>query len=281
MIMFLTHLYVFVALLIATIVDLKKREVPDTVSYATIILAITVALLHSLLIGSTQPFITMALGMGLCLLIGAVMFFAGQWGGGDAKLIIGLGGFFGATTFLYEFLLLTIIAGAVYGIGFGVYLAIQRRETFKKTFRNIRTKKSILRMRIAFQILIVISLLLVFFVIQEQILRLTIVILAAGLYLVFYAWMFSKALDECMKVQLPVSKLVEGDWVLGEITTKGKTIEAARFGITKKQIDELKKHKVKKVLVKEGIPFVPSFMLAYLAAITLQLLGISPIALLF
>ena len=36
------------------------------------------------------------------------------------------------------------------------------------------------------------------------------------------------------------------------------------LGISKAQIAELKKLKIKSVVVKEGIPFVPSFLLSFL-----------------
>ena len=70
-----------------------------------------------------------------------------------------------------------------------------------------------------------------------------------------------------MKNKIPVNKLVEGDWVLEEVKVGKKVLVAAKYGITKEQIAELKKAKVKRVLVKEGIPFVPSFLLAYILAL--------------
>ncbi|PIO05594.1 hypothetical protein COT47_04145, partial [Candidatus Woesearchaeota archaeon CG08_land_8_20_14_0_20_43_7] len=42
------------------------------------------------------------------------------------------------------------------------------------------------------------------------------------------------------------------------------------LGIEKKQIAILLKHKVKKVLVREGIPFVPSFLIAFIVNVFFQ-----------
>ncbi len=67
-------------------------------------------------------------------------------------------------------------------------------------------------------------------------------------------------------------KLTEGDWIAKEIKIQGKYITGPKdLGIEKKQINKLialyKKKKVSKVLIKEGIPFVPSFFIAYIVTL--------------
>ena len=67
-------------------------------------------------------------------------------------------------------------------------------------------------------------------------------------------------------------KLTEGDWIAKEVKVNGKYITGPKdLGIEKKQIRKLvslyKKKKVKKILIKEGIPFVPSFFIAYLVTL--------------
>jgi len=64
-------------------------------------------------------------------------------------------------------------------------------------------------------------------------------------------------------------ELTEGDWIAKDILVKGKYIAGPKdLGIEKKQIKELirlyQKRKIKKVLMKIGIPFVPSFFIAYI-----------------
>ena len=64
------------------------------------------------------------------------------------------------------------------------------------------------------------------------------------------------------------SKITEGDWIAEEIKVKGKLIAGPKdLGISLEQIARLKSLGVKKVLVKYGIPFVPSFLIAFIIAV--------------
>ena len=64
---------------------------------------------------------------------------------------------------------------------------------------------------------------------------------------------------------ISVDKLTEGDWVAEDIIVKGKLICSKKdLELTKEQISKLRKLKIKNVFVKEGIPFVPSFLIGLL-----------------
>ena len=66
----------------------------------------------------------------------------------------------------------------------------------------------------------------------------------------------------CMYKQIQVDKLTEGDWIQNDVYKNKKIIYKVNpYGADKKSIDALKKAKIKQVLVKEGIPFVPPFLL--------------------
>jgi len=266
--MFLAHVFAVLALVIATVVDLKIREVPDTVSFGTMGVAIVLGIMTAVVEQSITPFLTMSYGLLLGAGIGAFMFFAGQWGGGDAKLITGLGGLFGLGSFFYQFLLFIVFAGAFYGLAYGVFLALRNRKEFGKAFKKRAYTKSMKVIRAVFQFLVFTALIIAFFLIDDVFTRVVLVLLAAGSYFLFYAWLFAKVLEEsCMKKMILVKDLVEGDWIIGEVKIGKKTLVPAKYGVTKKQIVQLQKSSVKKVLVKEGIPFVPSFLLAYLLAL--------------
>ncbi len=262
----IAHVIAIVSLIIASIVDLKKREVPDTLSYATMILGVSIVVFESVNLLSWQPIISAGIALLVATTIAAVMFFSGQWGGGDAKLIIGLALLFGATSFFWTFLVMIIFAGAIYGIIYGGYLAVKRRKVFVPAFKKLVYEPKIKWLRFVFQIIVALALLLAFFVIKEFGLRVFFIVFSAGMYMVFYAWIFSKALDEAMKVRVKAKDLVEGDWVIEPIKIGKKTLTVANYGITNSQIEQVQKAKVKDVLVKEGIPFVPSFALAYIFA---------------
>jgi len=82
----------------------------------------------------------------------------------------------------------------------------------------------------------------------------------------YYLIIFMKAVEQVCMIQLvPLSKITEGDWIVQDVIIKGKKIcGPSDLGITDHQIDDLKKYKVKEVLIKQGIPFVPSFLLAFI-----------------
>ena len=63
-------------------------------------------------------------------------------------------------------------------------------------------------------------------------------------------------------------ELTEGDWIAEDIIVSKKRICGPKdLGIEMRQIKKLislkKKGKIKKVLIKVGIPFVPSFLIAF------------------
>ena len=67
-------------------------------------------------------------------------------------------------------------------------------------------------------------------------------------------------------------KLTEGDWIVDDIIVDKKRIAGPKdLGIEKHQIKQLLKYKklgkIKKIKVKYGIPFVPSFLLALIYTI--------------
>ena len=76
-----------------------------------------------------------------------------------------------------------------------------------------------------------------------------------------------------MEKNIPLNKLTEGDWVLENIIVKGKKLCSSKIPIEKDQIANLIKfksvHKKSSVLVREGIPFLPSFFIALVLTLLL------------
>lgn len=67
---------------------------------------------------------------------------------------------------------------------------------------------------------------------------------------------------------VPLNKLTEGDWIPKPIYYKEKIIIKPKAeGLTLKDISLLNKLKIKKVLIREGIPFVPSLLIAFIITI--------------
>ena len=74
----------------------------------------------------------------------------------------------------------------------------------------------------------------------------------------------------CMYKKIKPKNLMEGDWVQGNVYKNKKLIyQEDPLGINKKSINLLIKSKIKQVIVKEGIPFVPSFLIGAIATLIL------------
>jgi hypothetical protein len=197
-----------------------------------------------------------------------IMYYSGQWGGADSKLLMGLGALLGLGFANWDallFLLFLLFAGAAYGI---IYAAVLAIIEWKRVFASLKQRmheprvSKIRKIVLAIAFLLLLSLLFVSWEIKPLILG----VILVG-YFGFYLWLCVKVIEEELLIKAyPVKKLTEGDWINEEVKIKGKVIVGPKdLGITKAQITQLKKLKVKKVMVKEGIPFVPSFLLGLCA----------------
>ncbi|MBW3004143.1 A24 family peptidase [Candidatus Woesearchaeota archaeon] len=258
-----------IALLVASWSDIKTREVPDWLSYALIFIGFGLRAILSIFHEDPSYILYGAYGFIVFLGIGLLLYYSGQWGGGDSKLIWGIGALIGlklelSMQFMILFLINLIIIGAVYGFVWSITLSIKHRKQFIKEYTNISNKLKGLR-----KIVLISSIglfILFLLLINNTLLSLPLLLVAVFALLFFYVFVFAKAVENsCMLKLYPISKLTEGDWIAKDVIVKGKKICGPKdLGITKEQIATLKKLKIKKVLVKEGIPFVPSFLIAFI-----------------
>ncbi len=294
--LFIVTAIILVGLIAATFTDIKTREVPDWLSYGLIAIGLGLNLLFSLIYKNYWFFINSLAGFGLFLMLALLMFYAGQWGGGDSKVLMGLGALIGFDfrftefpflivdkaysftqleriypNFLVSFLINMLLIGSVYGLMWSFFLAFRNFRSFSKEFRMIQ--RSIKMIKLRMYIIVFVFLMFVLALLSKGILgSIFLGFLAMGLVL-FYLWIFVKAVEKtCMIKKIEPDKLTEGDWIVKDISYRGKKICGPKdLGIEKKQIRELvklyKQKKIKKVLIKEGIPFVPSFLVAYIISL--------------
>jgi len=78
-------------LLIASIFDLKTREIPDTLSYGLIVVALSIRLINGVTAHAFSYFLYGLIGLGVAFIFGYVLYHLKQMGGGDAKLLMGFG----------------------------------------------------------------------------------------------------------------------------------------------------------------------------------------------
>lgn len=270
----ITYSLSFIALFIGSITDLKTREVPDWVNYGLIFSGLGLNLLFSIIYSSSYFIINSIIGLAVFFGIAYIMFYTGQWGGGDSKILMGLGAMIGIDVgfktpqFLLGFFINALFAGAVYGLLWSIYLALKNRKKFKRELNKILANKNVAKAK-KFMLAILILLFAAFFFAELYYLKIFVLSLALILLTAFYLWIFVKAIEKsAMYKFVEPSKLTEGDWIVHDIYVGKQYICGPKdLGINKNQIQKLihlhKKRKIKKILIKEGIPFVPSFLAAF------------------
>lgn len=222
----LSGVVILVGLVLGTITDLQKREVPDWLNYALIATGISLGLLQSLLLVSAKPILSAVTGLAIGYGIGYVMFYAGQWGGGDSKMIMGLGALYGVSLTLplgqmsmppfIIFLINTLLAGAAYGILWAIAIAIIKRRAFLEAFKKLLRQRQ--RLRITILIATSTFLLGALLLQGKPLLRIGALIFAVTIFTLFYLWTFTKAIEQgTMTKELPIHKLTEGDWIVNDI----------------------------------------------------------------
>ncbi|NQU98599.1 prepilin peptidase [Candidatus Woesearchaeota archaeon] len=272
------YAFAFFGLLFASIFDIKTREIPDWLNYSLIGFGFGTSIILSITNLNYWIFVYSLLGFLAGLIISLVFYYTGQWGGGDAKMMMALGALIGLDFHsgfpIFVVLLLNIfIIGAIYGAIWSVFLALKHRKQFKKSFKEIIREKNILIIRKT--ILIIVVLLLLFLFITPTSMKPFIIGIAAFIFFAFYFYIYSKAVEKsAMEKYIPLEKLTEGDWVLETIYINGKKIYSpSNEGIDKKEIKKLlelkKHHKKSKIKIKEGIPFLPSFFIAFIVTLLL------------
>ena len=261
------------ALIAGSYTDFKKREVPDWINYALIIFGIGTRLIFSVTTNDWYFLLYGLSGLLLFYLLALLMYYTGQWGGGDSKMIMGLGalvGFdFSWSSFMVSFMINLLFAGALYGLLWSFGVSIKHFKDFIKEFKSIVSQKIFIMIR-RITLLSVLCLLIFSFFIDDKMIRLSLIILSVVLFFSLYVFVFIKSVEKaCMIKEISPLELTEGDWVTKEIKVNGEVVVPKKnLGVEKPQIEKLirlyKQKKIKKVTIKEGIPFVPAFLLSFI-----------------
>lgn len=266
--MFIQNSIIFIATLVAVYTDLKKREVPNFISYFLIAFGIGSAAIGSAAIGSAKPILFSIVGAVMFYVFGAALYYMGVWGGGDAKLLTGFGASLAnvpavvAWPFLLTILFNVLFFGALLGIVFSAILFIRHwKKVIAEARQLLRKYKLVVFVLYAMLILVI----LLYFV-QRDILFTSFVWASAVVF--FYLLVGLKAIEKtCMYRFVSSDELVEGDWIAEPVKYKGKIIyKPERTGVSPKELNRLKKLKIKQIRVKDGLPYVPAFLASLLVS---------------
>ncbi len=253
----------------AVIQDLKKREIANWVNFSLIIFALGFRFFYSLFNGTEDGagfnfFFQGLIGLGIFFILGNLLYYCRMFAGGDAKLLFALGAIlpfsnsFSVNLKIFIlFLILFLFAGAVYGLFVSITLIFSHFKKFKKEFaKQFKQNKT----------LFILSLFLALFFIILGFSDSFMVYFGILIFIIPYFYFSAKSLDEvCMIKKISPKNLTEGDWLYNDIRIGNKTIKKSWNGLTKDEINLLKKKRY--VLVRQGIPFSPAFLISFLILI--------------
>jgi Flp pilus assembly protein protease CpaA len=254
---------------VASYFDLKTGEIPDKFTIGLVVVALAMRAGFSAYLGNFTYLLDGALVGGILFAFGALLFYTGGWGGGDAKLMAGIGaalggllaptiidsGFAALPPFFGFFIALSIVA-IPYSLGYALILSIRKPRVFSDTVDKLRENW--------FSLAMVLIASLAFFIVFRP--TAAILIFLSLLPAVFYlVLMFSKSVEEvAMQKEIPVGDLQEGDMVVEDVHVRGERVASKRDmdGLSKESLGKIRKSNLRKIKIKWGIRFAPAFPLA-------------------
>jgi len=249
----------------AILQDLRRREVDNVWNFSLVIFALAYRAIASTYSGNYWLLLNGVFGLIIFFILGNVFYYSRLFAGGDAKLLIALGPIMPLSfnwivnlklfgLFIAGFL----VTGSIYAIIWALFLVFGNFKRFSKEFLR-QWKKN----RKIFWIAIIVTLFysLFIFVINEV----NFLIMGIVILLFPVLFVFAKAVEEsCMIVKLSPGKITEGDWLYKDIIVGRKKIESNWEGVSKRELGLIRSKAKGKILVKQGIPFTPSFLFGFL-----------------
>lgn len=236
------------ALIIGSITDIKKREVPDWLNFGLITTGILFSIILSVKFLNISIFISSLLGLVLSFTVAALMFYTGQWGGGDAKMLMGLGALFGiplslnnlTSSFFINFIFNMFIIGAFYGFLWIIGVSI---FNIKNIIFELKKHKKDKRYAITKKIIFTLASISIFLSIINKDYRIIFAVYPIISIFLYYFFIFIRSVENsCMIKNIPVNRLTEGDWIQKDISIDGKKFLEKGHIITKKDIKRIIKH---------------------------------------
>ncbi|MEM2707500.1 MAG: A24 family peptidase [Candidatus Pacearchaeota archaeon] len=250
----------FIYLLIATIWDIKKREIPDWISYSLLFFGISYRIFQSFFYSSI--IFNLAIVYFLFFILANIFYYSKFFAGGDYKLLISLSPVFcypplilKKDFFFLKFLIYVLIVSSIYGLIWSFYILIKNYKKFK--FKEEIKESKFLTIVLFSLIFLILS--LIFYFIYDHIFF----IFSFLIFLIFpFLYIIINFADKMLIIEKNYNEIVEGDILYKDIKIGNKIIKAKWEGLNKEEIKLIKKFK-KKVKIKEGIPFVPVFFIAF------------------
>ena len=261
----LLTIIILMVLSISAYCDIRTREIPDWLNFSFIFAAFGIRAIISTSLGF-NILLSGLIGFVICFLLAYFFYYTEQWGGGDSKLLMGVGAAIGVSyPFTNEsfqllwFFLALLFFGALWGLFWMVGAAIKKRKEF-----IMHLKSSLKKWKMLHLIMLITTLLLIIVTLIYNFVWPLVLFIPSMFYLMIFVTSVEKS---CFFVRKHPKDLTEGDWLAEKITVNSKKLLDKKTLETKdlKLLKSLKsKKKIFTVLIKEGIPFTPAFLIAYI-----------------
>lgn len=262
-------------LLVASIFDIKTTEIPDNVSVGFIVFILFLSIVHSVYSSDYSHFLnTFIVGLAYAA-VGLLLFYLGQWGGGDVKVFGGIGCVLGYLNSMnYAWVNSRILPYyLVYFINLGLVaipclllytlvVGFRNRKLFTEFLAQARTKMFILLLILSFMP----SAVAVYLGMGS--LALIYLMLPVFTVLSVYLKVSERVL---FRKKSRVEDLKIGDVLAEDIIVEGVKLasKSNMEGLDEEQLSQLKKLSAEgrlagEVTVKLGVVFVPIYLIAFL-----------------
>ena len=256
----------------AVLQDLRRREVDNIWNFSLIGFALAYRLAISIFGGNYGFILNGLIGFGIFFILGNIFYYSRLFAGGDAKLVIALGVILPLSyswmvnlKIFGLFILLFFVGGSIYSLIWAFCLMISNRKGFSKEFgKQFKRHGKMFFIALVF---------VIFWVIFAFIISQISFILIGLIILLFpILFMFAKSIEEsCMVKKLSPEKVTLGDWLYEDIFVSGKRIKSTWEGVSKRELKLIQNGNKKKILVKYGIPFTPSFLFSFIGILWIGL----------
>ncbi len=242
-------------LVIASYTDIKRREVDNWLTLLLIFASFGFVLFN--VIFGNDILVFAVLSFIVLFFIMNIFYYGRLWGGGDAQLLFSMFAvFIGASALetlgnILLFVILVLVCGSLWGIFYSGILFFVNFKEARKEFKKRWNKK------FTYLILFGVCLLVLSYF---EILFIT----PAILFLIFpILIVFATSVERAFMIKkLSGKDLREGDWLFRDVRVGNRIVRSNWEGLRENEV-RLLRHK-KEVLVRDGVPFVPGFLIAFL-----------------
>jgi len=249
--------FYFIGLLIVVFQDIKRREIDDWLNLFLFFSGIGFLFFSKELVFSHISIVMFGFFIFIMCLLSLVFYYSRFFSGGDAKLFFAIAPllydimFNEALNNIFVFVTCLVLCGSVYSLIYAIFLFFRDFEKIKRIF-VAEFRKTYLR------VLSMLGIIFIFMMFVDRIFAFV------GLFFLLFVFLmaFAKSLENVsMKKVISAKQVREGDWLFYDLKIGGRKFEKDWDGLGEEDVIFIRKFN-KKVVVKDGIPYAPSFLFA-------------------